>query len=247
VAVYDYGSTDEGCFYYVMELLDGFDLEALVRRFGPQPPERVAHFLLQACDSLAEAHSIGLIHRDIKPKNMFVCRLGLSYDFLKVLDFGLVKSSHAPEVTRDQLTMDGTTTGTPAYMAPEMALGKAAADGRSDIYALGCVAYWLLTGHLVFEGTGALPVLLAHVRETPVPPSQRSELEIPADLERVVMACLERDPERRPQSAAELAEMLAALPLARDWSQRRAEEWWRTHEPALALKAVAVLEPAGKP
>jgi serine/threonine-protein kinase len=143
VAVYDFGSTDEGCFYYVMELLNGFDLETLVQRFGPQPPERVANFLLQACESLAEAHSNGLTHRDIKPKNIFVCRLGLQYDFIKVLDFGLVKSSSAPDVTQEQLTIEGTTTGTPAYMPPELALGKSDADARGDptlwgVLLIGC-------------------------------------------------------------------------------------------------------------
>jgi len=246
VSVYDFGSADDGCFYYVMELLNGFDFETLVRRFGPQPAERVVHLLVQACDSLAEAHLSGLTHRDVKPKNLFACRLGLQYDFVKVLDFGLVKSAALPEMSEDQLTMDGTTTGTPAYMAPEMALGKHGVDGRADIYSLGCVAYWLLTGHLVFEGSGALPVLLSHIQETPVPPSQRSELEIPRELERIVLACLEKDPERRPQSATELAGILSACPLPNQWNPDRAENWWRTHAPSLALLSPATLQPAGK-
>jgi serine/threonine-protein kinase len=246
VAVYDFGSADDGCFYYVMELLNGFDLETLVRRFGPLPAERVVHLLAQACDSLAEAHLSGLTHRDIKPKNLFACRLGVQYDFVKVLDFGLVKSSAVPEMTEEQLTIEGTTTGTPAYMAPEMALGKHGVDGRSDIYSLGCVAYWLLTGHLVFDGNGALPVLLAHIQEKPVPPSQRGELEIPAELERIVLACLAKNPDHRPQSAGELAAVLSACPVAKPWSVERAAEWWRTHAPSLALPAVAALQPAGK-
>jgi serine/threonine-protein kinase len=243
VAVYDYGTTADGCFYYVMELLDGFDLEKLVQRFGPQPAERVVFFLLQACDSLAEAHAAGLIHRDIKPKNIFVCRLGLQYDFVKILDFGLVKSSSMPEATEGQLTMDGTTTGTPAYMAPEMALGQGSIDGRADIYSLGCVAYWLLTGRLVFEGSGPLPVLLAHIQSAPIPPSQRTELEIPQDLERVILSCLEKDPNNRPQSALALARQLAALRLAQGWTPEHAENWWRTHEPSVAVQAVAELQP----
>jgi len=206
VAVYDYGTTGDGCFYYVMELLNGFDFETLIQRFGPQPPERVLSFLLQACDSLAEAHSAGLIHRDIKPKNLFVCRLGLHYDFVKVLDFGLVKSAASSGDSQSQLTLDGTTTGTPAYMSPEMALGDKNMDARSDIYSLGCVAYWLLTGQLVFKGNTPTAVLLAHVQNPPIPPSQRSELEIPEDLERVILTCLEKDPTRRPQGAQELSQ-----------------------------------------
>ena len=246
VAVYDFGTTDDGCFYYVMELLNGFDLETLVQRFGPQPPERVVSFLLQACESLAEAHSSGLTHRDIKPKNIFVCRLGLQYDFVKVLDFGLVKSSYSPNVSEEQLTIEGTTTGTPAYMPPELALGKSDADSRGDLYSLGCVAYWLLTGKLVFEGSGPVPVLLAHIRDIPIPPSQRTELEIPAELERIILACLEKDPGRRPQSAAELAAALASCILPESWSQQRAENWWRTHEPSLAVPPAAALQPAGR-
>jgi serine/threonine-protein kinase len=229
-----------------MELLNGFDLETLVQRFGPQPPERVANFLLQACESLAEAHNNGLTHRDIKPKNIFVCRLGLQYDFIKVLDFGLVKSSSAPDVTQEQLTIEGTTTGTPAYMPPELALGKSDADARGDLYSLGCVAYWLLTGKLVFEGSNPVAVLLAHIRDIPVPPSQRSELEIPADLERIVLACLEKDPDRRPQSAIEMAALLESCRLSEPWNPRRAESWWRTHEPSLAAQTPAALQPAGR-
>jgi serine/threonine-protein kinase len=234
VAVYDFGSTQDGCFYYVMELLDGFDLEALVERFGPQPAERVVHFLLQVCDSLAEAHANGLIHRDVKPKNVFVCRLGLNYDFVKVLDFGLVKSSRIDEGFQSQLTMEGTTTGTPAYMSPEMALGDRNVDASTDIYSLGCVAYWLLTGRLVFEGNAPLAVLVAHVQTAPIPPSQRTELEVPPELERVILACLEKDPAKRPQSALELARLLATCPVPQSWDSRRAETWWRTHVPPVA-------------
>jgi serine/threonine-protein kinase len=239
VAVYDYGTTAEGCFYYVMELLNGFDLETLVQRFGPQPPERVISFLLQACDSLAEAHSTGLTHRDIKPKNLFMCRLGLNYDFVKVLDFGLVKSAVPSERYQSQLTLDGTTTGTPAYMSPEMALGDKTVDARSDIYSLGCVAYWLLTGQLVFEGNTPTAVLLAHTQTPPIPPSQRTELEIPDDLERVILSCLEKDPARRPQSAQELARMLESCHNWRDWNRDHAERWWRTHAPSLAAPVSA--------
>ncbi len=231
VAVYDFGTSDEGCFYYVMELLDGLDLDSLVERFGPLPPERVISFLRQACDSLAEAHSNGLIHRDIKPKNIFSCRLGLNYDFIKVLDFGLVKDDMQSEEAQTRLTVEGTTTGTPAYMPPEMALGKTV-DARTDIYALGCVGYWLLTGQLVFEGSTPMAMLLAHLQTPPIPPSERTEVEIPSSLEQVILSCLEKEPDRRPQSALELSRRLAACEVSETWSPERAERWWRTHMPS---------------
>jgi serine/threonine-protein kinase len=234
VALYDYGVTDDGIFYYVMELLDGSDLETFVERFGPQPAPRVIYLLRQICASLAEAHSCGLTHRDIKPKNIHLCRLGLSFDFVKVLDFGLVKSR---ESTGDQtrLTREGVTTGTPAFMSPEMALGKGNVDARTDIYALGCVAYWLLTGKLVFEASTALAMALEHIRTEPIPPSERTEIEIPDQLERIVLDCLRKDPAQRPQTARELGRMLAACSGANAWDNDRAEEWWRMHLPGKAL------------
>jgi len=232
VTIYDFGAAPDGAFYYAMELLEGLDLETLVTRFGPQSPERVIHFLLQACDSLAEAHAKGLIHRDIKPQNIFASRLGLNYDFTKVLDFGLVKTLALVSSSHVRLTLDGTTTGTPAYMSPEMALGNPV-DARSDIYSLGCVAYRVLTGEQVFERDTALAVLLAHIQDDPVAPSQRTELEIPAELDRVILACLEKDPSKRPQTAQELARLLAAVRLPRPWDSARAERWWNTHVPDL--------------
>lgn len=238
VAVYDYGSTPDGCFYYVMELLDGYDLEALILRFGPQPPERVIQILIQACDSLAEAHASGLTHRDIKPKNIFLCRLGLNYDFIKVLDFGLVKNT-AKETFESELTVDGSTTGTPAYMSPEMALGDRQVDHRTDIYSLGCVAYWLLTGHLVFSASGTVPMLLAHVQTPPVPPSQRTEIAIPPDLEQIILDCLRKDPAERPLSAQELSRRLSECTTDTVWDARRAEKWWLSHLPALTLPSAA--------
>jgi serine/threonine-protein kinase len=242
ISVYDFGSTQDGAFYYAMELLDGFDLETLITRFGPQPPERVVQFLLQICDSLAEAHSNGLIHRDIKPKNIFVSRLGWNYDFVKVLDFGLVKNASSGDALQTQLTMDGTTTGTPGFMSPELAMGNAV-DARTDIYSLGCVAYWLLTGTLVFDGDSPLEVLLAHIQDQPTPPSGRTEMEIPAELERVILACLEKDPGRRPQTARELARLLAACPMTA-WDPSRAEAWWNVHIPNLAPPRIESLATA---
>jgi serine/threonine-protein kinase len=230
VALFDYGVTDDGIFYYVMELLDGFDLESFIERFGPQPAPRVIWLLRQLCASLAEAHSYGLTHRDIKPKNIHLCRLGLSYDFVKVLDFGLVKSREGSS-NQTRLTREGVTTGTPAYMSPEMALGKSDVDARTDIYAVGCVAYWLLTGKLVFEASNALAMALEHVQSEPVPPSHRTEIEISPQLERVILECLRKDPAHRPQTARELDRMLAACPGAGGWDNDAAEEWWRMHLP----------------
>lgn len=230
VEIYDFGVTQDGRFYYVMELLDGMDLDSLVKRFGPQPASRVIYFLLQVCDSLSEAHELGLVHRDIKPKNIFNCRLGRSFDFIKVLDFGLVKNLSAQE---DQhLTQDGTTTGTPAYLAPEAARGSKEIDARSDIYSLGCVAYWLLTGQAVFEGSTSVATILKHVTEAPIPPSERTDNPVPEDLEAVVLRCLEKDPAHRPQSADDLSTMLARCKDAQAWRRKEAREWWRMHLPS---------------
>jgi len=230
VEIYDFGMTQDGRFYYVMELLDGMDLDSLVKRFGPLPASRVIFFLLQICDSLSEAHELGLVHRDIKPKNIFDCRLGRNFDFIKVLDFGLVKN--IGRGGDQHLTQDGTTTGTPAYLSPEAARGSKDVDARSDLYSLGCVAYWLLTGQPVFEGSNAVATILQHVTDAPIPPSQRTENPVPTDLEEVVLRCLEKDPAKRPQSADELSMMLARCSDAQSWRRREAREWWRTHLPS---------------
>jgi serine/threonine-protein kinase len=225
VEIYDFGVDEDGSFYYVMELLEGLTLETFVRRFGPMDPARVVYLLRQVCHSLGEAHDRGLIHRDIKPANIFVCRLGPDYDFVKVLDFGLVKhrGSMAPGT---MLTMEGTTAGTPSYMPPEMALGEQNIDGRADIYALGCVAYWLLTGQHVFAGETAMATILAHVREEPVPPSERSEIPIPPALDALVLACLAKDPAQRPATAAQLADRLSASVNGDQWTAETARNWW---------------------
>ncbi len=231
VHIHDYGVNDDGICYYVMELLDGMDLDALVTRYGPVRPERAVHILHQACHSLAEAHSGGLIHRDIKPANIYLCRKGLDLDYVKVLDFGLVKRTTDLGTSSAALTMEGNITGTPAFMAPEMAVGSPDVDGRADLYALGCVAYWLLSGHLVFEGDNAMQIIMAHAKDEPPELTKRVELELPDGLADLVHACLAKDPGDRPQSAQDLADRLADLSLDEPWSQANARRWWNTHHP----------------
>jgi serine/threonine-protein kinase len=230
VQLYDFGVTEDGRFYYAMELLDGVDLEKLVQEYGPLPPERVVHILQQASASLEEAHQSGLVHRDIKPGNLFVSRLALEHDFVKVIDFGLVKGQEG--FAGDPfLTQPGTLSGTPAFMAPEVVRGLENADGRSDIYALGAVAYWLLTGGLVFERATPMAMIMAHLGSEPEPPSTRSEISIPPALDALVLDMLAKDPADRPQSAEEVAERLAAIELESPWTEARAARWWATHRP----------------
>lgn len=231
VELYDYGQSADGTIYYVMELLEGVDLDTLVGRFGPQPPSRVIYLLRQACASLEEAHQRGLLHRDVKPANMFASRLGTSIDFLKVVDFGLAKVQSASGFDDVQLTAAGATTGTPAYMAPELVTGGENVDGRADLYSLGCVAFWLLTGRLVFPSKSAMRMMVSHARDEPPAPSSVSELSIPAALDEVVLRCLAKDPDDRPQSASELAELLDAVECESSWDEEAARPWWDTHLP----------------
>lgn len=232
IQLYDFGIEQGGTFYYVMELLRGLDLEVLVKRFGPLPPARAVYLLRQMCDSLGEAHEHGLIHRDVKPANVYVCRYGRQVDFVKVLDFGLVKLRHHGETDDLKLTADHSLGGTPAFISPEQVAGEEV-DGRTDIYSLGCVAYWLLTASYVFEGTSALQTMVKHVREKPPAPSSRTEQPIPAGLDEIVLSCLEKDRSRRPQSVDQLAEALAACNVGEPWTQESAARWWQTHLPDL--------------
>jgi hypothetical protein len=225
VALHDFGVTPEGVFYYAMELLDGLDLDTLVRRFGPVPPERAVHLLVQACESLEEAHSQGLIHRDVKPANIITCHWGHKWDFVKVLDFGLVKAAWSLG-DDDRLTTEGVITGTPAFLAPEAALGRRDIDARVDIYGIGCVAYWLLTGRRPFEGATPMEIVLHHVKTPPLPPSQHVSTPIPASLEGLVLSCLAKEPEARPPSAEWLADELAHCATGRPWTPLRARQWW---------------------
>jgi eukaryotic-like serine/threonine-protein kinase len=242
LALYDFGVADDGTFYYVSELLDGFDLDQLVRQFGPVPAERAVHFLRQICDSLAEAHEAGLIHRDIKPANVYACLYGREVDFIKVLDFGLVKRRPTDAGAGD-LTEEEGPSGTPAFMSPEQALGNGPVDARSDLYAVGGVAYWLLTGTLVFKGGTPMETLVMHVHRNPEPPSHRTELAIPPALEEIVLDCLAKNPGDRPQTADQLAARLATVPLTPGWSDSRAREWWDRHRPN-EDRVVRVLEEA---
>jgi serine/threonine-protein kinase len=239
INLYDFGAAHDGTFFLVMELLEGLDLETLVERFGPLPPERAAYLLGQVCESLEEAHVRGLIHRDIKPSNIFTCRVGLAVDFVKVLDFGLVKARDESARREAMLTAPDATAGTPAYISPEMVRGDAVLDHRVDIYALGCVAYWLLTGRLVFEAPNALQMMFQHAQKSPVPPSQRIELEIPPALDELVLACLAKRPEDRPPTAGELARRLTAAVSGEPWTPERALQWWERHHPESARPAPA--------
>ncbi len=231
VRVYDFGRTEGGEFYYAMELLKGLDVELLVERYGPVSPERAIHFMTQACDSLAEAHALGQVHRDVKPSNLFICKVGRTYDVLKVLDFGLVTRAGS-EKTRD-LRLEGTEglAGTPAYMAPEQVLADTSIDERADIYALGCVGYWLLSGHTVFDIDRPLAMAVAHVKAAPMPLSRRTEIAVPADLEALIMQCLQKDPATRPQSAEQLADELAKCSVGARWLPAHARDWWQQHRP----------------
>jgi serine/threonine-protein kinase len=234
INLYDFGVAHDGTFFLVMEMLEGLDLETLVERFGPVPPARAVYLLRQVCESLEEAHSRGLVHRDIKPSNIFTCRMGLAVDFVKVLDFGLVKAVGEGGREATLLTAPDSTTGTPAYIAPEMVRGDGAVDHRVDIYTLGCVGYWLLTGQLVFQAPNTIQLMYQHANATPIPPSQRTELEIPPELDRVILACLAKLPEDRPQTAGELSRRLAAAVNGNGWTEELAHRWWDRHRPECA-------------
>ena len=232
IQLYDFGVTEEGTFYYVMELLEGYDLETVVQRFGPLPCARAVQLLVQVCHSLAEAHERGLIHRDIKPANIYLCRYGRATDFVKVLDFGLVKSWRQPDPTEVGATKGGVITGTPSCMAPEQIAGDRPLDARTDIYGVGCVAYWLLTGQQVFEGTSAMRVMTHHLETPPTAPSARSDRPIPPGLDAVVLTCLEKDPDHRPQTTDVLAERLVSCGAGQPWSAEHAHAWWGEHAPS---------------
>jgi serine/threonine protein kinase len=255
IELYDYGVTDEGTFFYVMELLDGVDLDKLVRQHGPLPAARVIHLLVQACHSLAEAHDAGLLHRDIKPANLFACRAADEVDVLKVLDFGIVQSMSEPAAdpkdivaiaktgnTGERLTQAGSVVGTPGYIAPEAAFGEPIIDARADLYALGCVAWWLLTATEVFPRDDENAALLAHARDPAPPLRPRVKGWLPEDLELIVHSLLSKRPQERPDDARALARELraVAIPKAQIWNEESAQAWWREHRPVPSTGAPPV-------
>jgi serine/threonine protein kinase len=229
VEIFDYGRTDDGTFFYVMEYLPGLNLEEMLERHSPLPAERVIHLIRQTCQGLREAHSIGLIHRDIKPGNLFAAQRGGVYDVVKVLDFGLVKP--VAEIHSARLTQEGAISGTPLYMSPEQASGAGDVDARSDIYSLGAVAYTLLTGRPPFERKTPLEVLIAHARDEVTRPS-RLRPDVPADLEAIVLRCLAKRPEDRYQDTDSLEQALSKCEAADQWTQSRAARWWQENAPA---------------
>jgi eukaryotic-like serine/threonine-protein kinase len=227
ISIYDYGRTPEGTFYYAMELLDGITLEQLVERHGAQPASRVIHILLQICGALREAHEAGLIHRDIKPANAVLCCRGGLFDVVKVLDFGLVK-----QITSDarvSLSNADAIVGTPLFMSPEEISSPASVGARSDLYSLGAVAYYLLCGAPVFEGSNVIEVCGHHLHTPPAPLSQRAPQPVPRDLEAIILECLAKAPDARPASAEHLGERLRRCADAGAWREQDARGWWRTH------------------
>ncbi len=227
VKLYDFGVMNDGRPYYAMEMLNGFDLQRVVDGAGPLPPARVVSLMMQVCDSLTEAHAAGLVHRDLKPQNLFITHLGRQFDVVKVLDFGLVsiRRSVRKAGLLSSLTGTGRIAGTPDYFPPEVVAGKSP-DSRSDIYQLGCVMFFLLTGEMVFGGTSAMASLLRHATETPRRPSELAGSTIPKDLDDLVMRCLAKDPAARPQSARALLRQLHVLSSAGSWTQKDARKWW---------------------
>jgi serine/threonine protein kinase len=226
IEIFDYGHTDDGTFYYVREYLPGKSLADLVAQHGPLAPSRVVWLLEQTCEALAEAHSLGLIHRDIKPGNIFAAERGGVFDVAKLLDFGLAKP--AASNGDMNLTQEGSITGSPLFMAPEQATGDGAPDARSDIYALGAVGYYLLTGHAPFEADNPVKVLLAHAQQTVKPPSQLQP-GIPADVERIILRCLEKNPNDRFPDVNSLAEALRESSIHGHWTRADAHRWWTTN------------------
>jgi predicted Ser/Thr protein kinase len=240
IAIYDYGRTPEGVFYYAMEFLDGINLQTLVEKYGPQSEGRVIHILSRVCGSLFEAHALGLVHRDIKPANIMINRRGGEADVVKVLDFGLVKAL-------DEQKLSGATgvnslTGTPLYMAPEAIQAPNTVDARSDLYAVGAAGYFLLTGKPVFDAAGIVELCQQHVEAVPVSPSQRLGKPVSVELEHALLACLEKSRNKRPATARDLAQLLARCPTAGMWSLDDADAWWSRHERGLSVASAAAPE-----
>jgi serine/threonine-protein kinase len=245
IDIYDYGRTDEGTFYYVMEYLPGKSLRDVIAESSTIPPERAVHLLCQVCDALSEAHAQSFIHRDINPNNIFVTSRGGVYDVAKLLDFGLVKSVASGGGDEANLTMTGTVTGTPKYMAPEQSFSEGEPHVCSDIYSLGAVAYAMLTGYPPFDGANVMAIIMAHARDPVRRPTEINN-KIPEELEQVVLKCLEKRPEDRFPTAESLREALQACPLDDSWTQHAAASWWREVEESASTEPDAT-EPAALP
>ena len=236
IDIFDFGSTDDGSFYYAMELLDGVDLRTLLDEQGPPPVARTLPLLVQICESLAEAHAEGLVHRDVKPANVVLTRSGLRYDFIKVLDFGLVTAAADRPGQDVTLTTQGAAPGSPAYMSPEAIRATERVDARADIYSFGCLAFHLLTGRLPFAGANPMQVLIAHI-ERPAPRlSDRCEQQLPAGLDELVGRCMAKQPDERPADLLEVARALQRLEPSPPWTQDDARRWWEQHHPFTAWR-----------
>ena len=244
ITLYDYGRTPEGIFYYAMEYLDGLTLGRLVKQYGAQPEGRVIAILRQVCGSLAEAHAIGLVHRDIKPANVFLTQRGGVTDFVKVLDFGLVKVRDSQGAA--ELTMAEATLGTPLYMSPEAVEHSNEADARSDLYSLGAVGYFLVTGEALFDCLTLGEVLMHQVKDLPVRPSERLGKPVSPDLEELLMRCLAKNPASRPANARELDDALTRCRSAADWTRVLADEWWRKFAATQSEKTMVTTPPGTK-
>lgn len=246
IDIYDYGNTEDGTFYYVMEYLPGHNIGELVEQYGAMETSRVVYLMTQVCSALAEAHSIGLVHRDIKPANIFCAYRGGEYDVAKLLDFGLAKPTYkSAEGTNDAaLTQEGSITGSPLFMSPEQATGEREADARSDIYSLGAVLYYLATGQPPFNYSGSVKVIIAHASETASPPRQINA-DLPEELEEIILRCLEKDPDHRYQDAASLRQALLHVPAEKPWSSQLATDWWNCNGcPERKAMAAAAVEAA---
>lgn len=246
IQVFDYGHTPEGVFYYAMEYLGGLNLHDLVGRYGVQPEARVVHILLQVCDSLTEAHALGLVHRDIKPANVFLCERGGIPDCVKVLDFGLVRTQRAENFKSVRLTGSGeaAAVGTPLFMPPESFKRASDADARSDLYSVGALAYYVLTGTYVFTGENMMDIYEQQLTSEPAPPSSRTTNPISQELETVLLRCLQRDPSKRPQSASELRDLLLQTPFAHSWTLSERAAWWKQYHASAPVPAAETATPA---
>jgi serine/threonine protein kinase len=243
VAIYDYGRTRDGVFYYAMELLEGMDLERLVAEHGPQPPGRVVHVLRQVCGALAEAHDLGLVHRDVKPANVLLTPRRNEHEVAKILDFGLVKSVEIDPKESPAVSAINTITGTPLYMSPEAIQSPDSVDARSDLYSLGAVAWFLLVGRPPFEGGSVVEVCARHLHDKPLRPSVALGRSVPSELEDIVLSCIEKPRELRPADARTLRSKLEACSAAGQWTAEQAADWWLTHAPKLS----PATSPSGAP